>query len=99
MARKVKILVACGSGVATSSIAKNEVMKICEKAGYDVEVNTTDVSSMLSQKDYYDIVCVTNPYSGTIDKPLIPVFGLISRIGKDKIERQILDAVAAAAKE
>ena len=34
MAKELKILVACGSGVATSTVAQEAVKKICKMLGF-----------------------------------------------------------------
>lgn len=95
--KPVKILVACGSGIATSSVAKHEVEKACKEAGLNVEVTTTDLQSMVTQCAQYDVICTTCPYKGHIDKPTIMIFGLISNMNKKKIQNQIVEAVKACA--
>lgn len=92
MAKEVKILVACGSGVATSTVAQEAVKEICAKHGIPVKVLKATVSEIPSKQDDVDIIMVTTNYRKPVTKPLIKVFGLISGIGKDKIEEEIVAA-------
>ncbi|MDD4507790.1 MAG: PTS sugar transporter subunit IIB [Eubacteriaceae bacterium] len=90
MAKEVKILVACGSGVATSTVAQESVKKICKDAGIPIKVTKGTISEIPNKQNTVDVVMVTTNYRGQIDKPLIKVFGLISGIGKEKIEQEII---------
>lgn len=92
MAREVKILVACGSGVATSTVAQEAVKEICAKNGIQAKVFKSTISEIPSKQDDVDIIMVTTNYRNPVNKPLIKVFGLISGIGKEKIEQDIVEA-------
>ena len=97
MGKKVKILVACGSGIATSSVAKHEVEKVCAGAGLDVDVTTTSIAAMPNEHKNYDVICTTCPYHGDIGRPTIRIFGLISNINRKAVEQQLVEAVKAVA--
>lgn len=97
MAKKVRILVACGSGIATSSVAKHETEKVCQNAGYDVDVTTTSIQALPNEHKNYDIICTTCPYHGDLGRPTIRIFGLISNIGRAKVEQDLLAAVKEVA--
>ena len=88
--RPVEILVACGSGIASSSVAAEAVKKICKEAGIPVNVHKGTVQTTQSSAKNMDIVMTTSNFRGHIDKPLIKVFGLISGIGKDKVAKEIV---------
>lgn len=90
-ARELKILVACGSGVATSTVAQEAVKEICKKHGIPVRVLKSTMTEIQSKQDDVDVIMVTTNYRKPVNKPLIKVFGLISGIGKDKIEREIVE--------
>ncbi len=95
MAKEVKVLVACGSGVATSTVAQESIKDICKQAGIPIKVTKGTINEIPSKAPIVDVVMVTTNYRGTIDKPLIKVFGLISGIGKDKIKQEIIDTCKA----
>ena len=92
MAKTLSILVACGSGVATSTVAQEAVKQICSEAGISVK---STMSEIQSKQDDVDLIMVTTNYRKPVNKPLIKVFGLISGIGEDKIKEEIVTACRA----
>lgn len=90
MSGELKILVACGSGVATSTVAQEAVKEILAKAGIKGKIYKSTISEIPAKHVDMDIVMVTTNYRQPIDKPLIKVFGLISGIGADKIKEEII---------
>lgn len=91
MKKPVEILVACGSGIASSSVAAEEVKKICGEAGIPVNVHKGTVQTIASASKNMDIIMTTSNFRGKIDKPVIKVFGLISGIGKYAVAKKIID--------
>ena len=54
MAKEVKVLVACGSGVATSTIAQEEIKEIAKNAGVKIRIMKVTISEVtIKQKDVY----------------------------------------------
>ena len=83
MAKEVKVLVACGSGVATSTIAQEEIKDIAKNAGVKIRLMKGTISEVpMKQKDV-DVVFTTANYRNPLEKPHLSVFGLVSGIGKD----------------
>lgn len=91
MKKTIEILVACGSGIASSSVTAEEVKKICSEAGIPVNVHKGTVQTIQSSAKSMDIVMTTSNYRQSLDCPLIKVFGLISGIGKEAVAKQIID--------
>lgn len=99
MSKKVKILVACGSGIATATVAKHETEMVCANAGLDVEVSTASIAALPNEHKYYDIICTTCAYNGELGKPTIRIFGLISNIGRANVEKELIAAVKEVAEK
>lgn len=99
MGKKVKILVACGSGVATATVAKHETEMVCANAGLDVEVSTSSIAALPNEYKYYDIICTTCAYNGNLGKPIIRIFGLISNINRSTTEKELIAAVKEIAEK
>jgi len=91
MKNKVKILVACGSGVATSTVAQEKVKDILDNYGIPYTISTGTSGEIENKQHDVDLILVTSKYNKEIEKPVISVFGLISGIGQDKIEKEIID--------
>jgi len=90
MGRPVKLLIACGSGIATSSVAAEEVKTICKEEGIDIEILKTNMQGLGSMQDNADIVLCTNNYKGKLRKPCLSIFGLIAGINVDKIRNDLV---------
>ncbi len=90
MSKKINILVACGSGVATSTIAAAEIRDICEEYGIkNYTISKCSMTEMPSQSDNFDIVFTTNNYRGKISKPLISVTGFITGINTKELKEKV----------
>lgn len=90
MPKELSVLVACGSGVATSTVAQEAVKQICKDAGIPVKIIKSTMSEIQSKQDDVNVIMVTTNYRKPVTKPLIKVFGLISGIGEDKIKEEII---------
>lgn len=90
MSKKISILVACGSGVATSTIAAAEIKDVCEEYGIEnYTISKYSMTEMPSQSENYDIVFTTNNYRGKITKPLISVTGFITGINTEELKKKV----------
>ncbi|WP_316669164.1 PTS sugar transporter subunit IIB [uncultured Propionibacterium sp.] len=95
MSKEVKILIACGSGIATSTVAQEKVKKILAGAGIPAKITKGTVSQVASLAGSVDVVMVTTKYPKQIDKPVVQVFGLISGINEAKVAQEVIDACRA----
>lgn len=89
--QQVKILVACGSGIASSSVAAEEIKKICKDANIPIDLHKGAIQTIQSESKNYDLICTTSNFKSPLDTPVVHVFGLISGINKDKVAKQIVD--------
>ena len=89
MSKEVNILVACGSGVATSTVAQEKVKVILKDAHVPAKITT--LSEIPSKQNDVDLILTTSKYNKPLNKPVISVFGLISGINQENIKKQIVD--------
>ncbi len=86
----VKILVACGSGIATSTVAQEAIKKILAEANIPATMLKSTITEIPKKQKDVDVVMVTSNYTKMLDIPVIKVFGLISGINKEKIKQEII---------
>lgn len=95
MAKKLKILVACGSGIATSSVAVYRVEEICEECGIDAQIFKTTMREIPEKSQSMDIVLTTNKYSGECNCPIESVVNLLTginvKVTKEKIGKLLTE--------
>lgn len=95
MTGQVKIFIGCGSGIATSNMAKAKVSNILTEKGIPFSITTGNVTEMSSLENSYDVFLVTTTSAEPMSKPVIPVFGLLSGLGADEAAQQVIDACNA----
>jgi len=90
----ITILVACGSGVATSTLAADEVKSVCEEYGISrYKINKCSMSELVSEIPNVDIVLTTNNYKGEIDKPYMNIMGFVTGINEEALRKKLGEAL------
>ena len=89
--REVKVLIACGSGIATSTVAQEKVKEILKKEKIPAKITKGTVGQVHYLQDDVDLILLTTKYNKPLNKPVISVFGLISGINEDQIKKEIIE--------
>lgn len=88
---EVTVFVACGSGVATSTIAQEAVKKIAGEAGVPIKLLKGTIAEVPAKAAEVDLILTTANYRKPLDKPCMSVFGLVSGVGADKVRTSLVD--------
>lgn len=99
MAKEVKVLVACGSGVATSTIAQQAIKEIAEQEGVRIRLMKGTIAEVPSKQHDVDVVFTTANYRNPLEKPHLSVFGLVSGINKQQTAKKVGDLLKQIANE
>lgn len=99
MAKTLKILIACGSGIATSSVAMYRVEEICDEIGLDAKIYKTTMREIPEKSQDMDIVLTTNKYSGVCDCPIESVVNLLTGINVQATKEKIGKILAELANQ
>lgn len=89
MNRKLKIIVACGSGVATSTLASRDVEEVCKAYDIDAVIETCSMSSVVGAAQDADVVLTTNRYEKELRCPVMSVTSFITGIRVDKTKKEL----------
>ena len=92
MERELRIMVACGSGVATSTIAMDSVSKILDGAGIKAIMYKGTLGELESKQKDVDLILVTTNYKKELEVPILGIFGLISGVNSDLVKTKIVDS-------
>ncbi len=88
---KKRIIFACTSGIATSTIATEKVKNYCAQHGIEVENIQSDVATVQSQDGMADLIIVTSKVSYKLEKtPIINGVPLITTIGEEDVLEEIV---------
>lgn len=91
---KIRIIVACGSGIATSTLAVEEVKSVCEELGIkNYEILKTSMTELGSSSKGADLVLTTNNYKGDLDVPYMSVSGFITGINEKKLRQDLAELI------
>lgn len=88
-----KIIVACGSGVATSQTVASKVERLLEEKGIKTTVEAVDIKSLstfIKDADVY--IAITKPKE-TFDIPVINGIAFLTGMGQDEELDKIITAI------
>ncbi len=86
---KLRILVACGSGICTSTVAAQITREVCDEYGIDADIKNCTILEIPTTHENYDIVLTANKYQGSISTPLMNVFSFVSGIGEEETRKKL----------
>lgn len=92
MAKK-KVLVACGTGIATSTVVVNKVETLIKENDLDAEVDQIKISEAKSKQEGADLIVTTTMLPTKYDIPTITVTGYVTGIGTEELDQKIIDAL------
>lgn len=99
MAKEVKVLVACGSGVATSTIAQEEIKEIAKTAGVKIRLMKGTIAEVPTKQKDVDVVFTTANYRNPLEKPHLSVFGLVSGLNKEATKKKVAELLQKISEE
>lgn len=94
MRKTIKILIACGSGIATSTIAAGEIKEICQEidiTSYEIiKCSMTEIDSL---EENADIMFTTNNYAKESKIPQMSITGFITGINEEALKKQVREKI------
>lgn len=85
-----RILVACGTAIATSTVVAKKIEGIFKDKGYSVYVEQCKATEAGSKASSFDLIVATTPVSGTGDTPVLQTVSFLTGIGIDDDINKIL---------
>lgn len=86
-----KILVMCGTGIATSTVVANRVKEYLDKKGLgnEVSISHASISDKMSSLDDYDIILSTTVVPDRIKDKVISAVPLLTGVNDDEIYQEV----------
>lgn len=91
-----KILVACGSGIATSTVARNKLEEDLHDRGVNmsqISMNQTSIPQIPSMASEYDLIVTTARYKEDVGVPVINGLSFLTGIGEDAAIDKIIETL------
>lgn len=93
----MKIVIACGSGVATSTVIAERVAGLVKANGFKAQIVQCSMNEVESQaKDAALVVTSLGRLRISADVPLIVAFSYITGLGGDETDAKIVDILRKA---
>lgn len=93
MAEKLKsILISCGTGVVTSTLATHRLSKLLDEKGFKGLYKTTQykIAELASKDSGFDIIVHTTQVPSYLKTPCVNALPLITGVGMDKVADQVI---------
>lgn len=90
-----KILIACGSGIATSTVVKEKVKKTLKEENIKAEFKQTSIGQIKSNLNDIDLIIPTSSISIDVEVPIVLGIPLLSGVG----EKETLEKIIKILKE
>lgn len=88
---KMQIVVACGSGVATSTVAADEVKELLKELGiHNYNIVKTSMTELPNLVDSADVILTTNNYKSD-EKPSLNIMGFVTGINEERLKSQLTE--------
>lgn len=85
-----RIIVACGSGVATSQTVASKVADLCEQRGLNVEVEAVDIKSLDTHIKRCDLYISITPYAkNDYNVPTVSGIPFLTGVGMEEAMKEI----------
>jgi galactitol PTS system EIIB component len=78
-----KILVACGTAIATSTVVAKKLEEKLRALGIDVKIDQCKASEVGSRASGYDLIVSTTEVDYTRGKPIVRTLSFLTGIGID----------------
>jgi PTS system galactitol-specific IIB component len=85
-----RILVACGTGIATSTVIADRIKNICEKAGFKVSVEQCKVTQVEGLAKTFDLIVASTQIPKTITTPYISGLSYLTGINREGTDAAIV---------
>lgn len=88
---KKRVLIACGAGIATSTVVCDKVEKLLKAHGIPAEIIQCKIAEVAAKAKDADLIISTTILPTTYEIPAIKATAYVTGIGMDKLDAQILE--------
>ncbi|KPL76546.1 PTS galactitol transporter subunit IIB [Ornatilinea apprima] len=93
MAGKKRILVSCGTAIATSTVVAKAIEEALKSRGIAVDIRQCKAAEVPSLADGMDLIVTTTPVPNNLGIPVIQTLAFLTGIGKEAVIEDIVKAL------
>ena len=90
MKKELKIIIACGCGMVTSSIILDRVQKVLTTAGIQAQLSTCTVNELELKQQGMDLALIAAQYRKELTIPHMNAVAFITKVNIDLVEEELL---------
>ncbi|UOF90401.1 PTS sugar transporter subunit IIB [Fodinisporobacter ferrooxydans] len=87
---KKRILVVCGTGVATSTVVNKKLSVFLKEKGIEAEILQGKVMEVKSLSAQVNLIVATTKVTADVSVPVVNALPLLTGIGQEKVFSEIL---------
>jgi PTS system galactitol-specific IIB component len=87
--RKRRVLIVCGTGIATSTVVAQKIRDYCAERGIEVDIQQTKVMETLRGVEDYDLVVSTTQMPGGSGVPTVNGMPFLTGVGVEQTLEEI----------
>ncbi len=91
MERPKRILVACGTAIATSTVVAKGIEEALKERGINITTRQCKAAEVKSLVSDADLVVTTTPVPSDLGVPVIQTLAFLTGIGKEEIIEEIIE--------
>ncbi len=88
-----RILVACGNGIATSTVVASKIESFAAEHNHRIKVDKTKLLEVRSKGNDYDLVVTTGNFDGQLSVPIVNGMSLLTGIGQEATLNEIFEVL------
>lgn len=85
-----RVLVACGNGIATSTVVASKIRDYAQKEGVAITTDQCKLMEVPGKGDNFDLVVTTGQFGGQINTPVVGGMSLLTGIGQEDTLKEII---------
>ncbi|APF23276.1 PTS sugar transporter subunit IIB [Clostridium butyricum] len=93
MNKQKLVLVACGTGIATSTVVCKKVEDLIKANNLNARIIQCKISEVPGYEDEADLLVTTTISSSNYKIPVIKAVNYLTNINPDKVDKEIIDAL------
>lgn len=86
-----KIIFACSSGIATSTVVAEKVKNHCNENGISVDARQAILGELPSLDDSADLIVVTSQSEAQLNTKVINAMPIVTGIGEEEVLSEIIE--------
>lgn len=90
--KTIRVLVACGAGIATSTVVMKKVEDLFARNNMAAEITQIKIAEAAGKQDDADMLISTTMLPTQYKIPAISAMAFLTGIGTEKVENQIIEA-------